>query len=126
MENINKPHLEEPTVVLLLMKGNLVRHEDLELETLFDELLERDFRRFILDFTKVEFIDSAGIGLIIKLASMTDKCEGQLILCNPQKNVKNVFTMLGIESRFKTFTYLEEALLVFGRNLRLEIISVSF
>lgn len=125
MENI-KPHLEEPLVVLLLLKGNLIRHEDLALESLFDELLERDCRRFVMDFTQVEFIDSAGIGLIIKLASITEKKGGQMLLCNPQKNVKNVFSMLGIESRFKIHTYLEEALLAFGRNLRLELISVNF
>lgn len=126
MENINKPHLEEPLVVLLLLKGNLIRHEDLALESLYEELLERECLRFIMDFTKVEFIDSAGIGLIIKLAAMTEKCKGQLILCNPQKNVKNVFAMLGIESRFKIYTHLEDALMGFGRNIRLELISVSF
>jgi len=121
-----RPHLEEPKVVLIRLEGNLVRHEDPELEELVQELLEKDIRRFILDFTLVEFIDSAGIGLIIKLASMTDRLKGSLLLCNPQKNVQNVFSMLGIEQRFKIHSRLAEALLNFGRLFRLEIISVRF
>ena len=103
-----------------------MRHEDPELEALVVELLEKDCRRFILDFTLVEFIDSAGIGLIIKLASMADRQKGSLLLCNPQKNVQNVFSMLGIEQRFKIYGRLADALLAFGRLFRIEIISVHF
>jgi len=125
MEQI-RPHLEEPAVALLRLEGSLVRHEDLELEELVQELLAKDCRRFILDFTLVEFIDSAGIGLIIKLASMADKKKGSFLLCNPKKNVKNVFSMLGLESRFKIYYDLADALLSLGRLVRLEIISVKF
>ena len=116
----------EPAVALIRMEGSLVRHEDIELEALIHELIARNCRRFILDFSLVEFIDSAGIGLIIKIASITDKHKGGLLLCNPQKNVRNVFSMLGIESRFKIYNSLADAIMAFGRLIVLEIISVKF
>lgn len=125
MEN-RQTNPEAREAALLRLEGRLVRHEDQELELLIRELLDRSCRRFILDFNLVEFIDSSGIGLIMKLASLIEKTGGALLLCNPQDNVRKVFSMLGLESRFKIYNDLGETLLVCGRLLNLEIISVKF
>ena len=120
------PRIDEPPVVLIRLEGRLVRHEDAELELLIGELLDKKCRKFVLDFNRVEFVDSAGIGLVIKLASLVEKRAGVLLLCNPQKNVRNVFNMLGIENRFKIYDNLGDALIEVGRIMRLEIITVSY
>ncbi|HOO56871.1 MAG TPA: STAS domain-containing protein [bacterium] len=122
----NLPRIDEPPVIVIRLEGELVNHEDTELELLISELISKKCRNFIIDFNKVQFIDSAGIGLIIKLASIIENKFGTLMLCNPQKNVRNVFNMLGIEERFKIYNNLTEALLVIGRLMRLEIISVMY
>ncbi len=122
----NLPRIDEPHVILLRLEGSLLRHEDKDIELLIEELLDKNCRKFIIDFRKVDFIDSAGIGLIIKIASMIEKRFGTLQLCNPQNNVRNVFNMLGIESRFKIFDDLGNALLTNGRLMRLEIITVRY
>jgi anti-anti-sigma factor len=122
----NLPRVDEPPVILLRLEGSLVLHEDTDLELLFEELLGKNCKNFILDFNKIEFINSAGIGLIIKLASMVEKRLGNIQLCNPQNNVRNVFNMLGIENRFRIHDNLGDALLGVGRLMRLEIITVRY
>ena len=122
----NFPQPDKPHVVVLSLHGNLVRHEDQQVEIMVDELLDKGHRHFIMDFDDVNFIDSAGIGLIIKLASAIEKHQGVLHLCNPQQNVQNVFNMLGIETRFQIYTRLNRALRSVGHVLSVEFIDFAF
>ena len=118
--------LEKPHVVVLCLHGNLMRHEDTQVEAIVDEVLDKGHRYFVMDFDGVGFIDSAGIGLIIKLASAIEKHQGTLRLCNPQSNVHNVFNMLGIESRFHIYPRLGRALQSIGHLLSVEFINFKF
>jgi len=126
MENNDFPQPDKPHVVVICFHGNLMRHEDSQVETIVDELLDKGHQFFVMDFDGVSFIDSAGIGLIIKLASAIEKHKGTLHLCNPQQNVHNVFSMLGIESRFQIFPRLGRALQSIGHLLSVEFINFRF
>ncbi|MFH1538641.1 MAG: STAS domain-containing protein, partial [bacterium] len=64
----NFPQPEQPFVIVLLLKGKITTHEDKRLEMLVSELTDKGNGLFIFDFSLVDFIDSAGIGLIMKLA----------------------------------------------------------
>jgi anti-anti-sigma factor len=122
----NLPRVDEPPVILVRFGGNLARHEDPGFEIIIQEILDKMCLNFIFDFNRVKYLDSAGIGLVIKLASMIEKRGGSLLLCNPQKNVRSVFSMLGIDNRFRIFDDLGGALENFGRLLRLEIININY
>ncbi len=122
----NYPQPDKPHVVVIRLHGNLVRHEDPQVELVIDELIDKGHRQFVLDFDGVSFIDSAGIGLIIKLASSIEKHAGVLRLCNPQQNVHNVFKMLGIENRFQITPRLGQALESIGHLLSVEFITFAF
>lgn len=121
----NFPRPEQPLVILLLLEGKITTHEDRRFETLVSELVDKGSARFVFDFNMVDFIDSAGIGLIMKIAARIKNAAGEVVLCNPRTNVKNVFIMLGIDTRFQIFDRLGEALEHFGNLLDLEIIKVS-
>ena len=120
------PQPDQPHVVVLCLEGDLVRHEETGFEILIDELLDKKQRQFILEFSQVDFIDSAGIGLIIKTASMIEKRRGALFLCNPKANVKNVFLTLGIADRFRIFYSLGEALRTVGQLISVEFVPYKF
>ena len=66
----NVPIPEVPRVAVMRIEGNVVRHEEPRIEQLVAEFLENGVRAFVFDFDRVTFIDSAGIGLIIKLAAI--------------------------------------------------------
>ena len=120
------PLPDQPHVVVLCIEGDIVRHEDLGFEVLVEELLDKKQRQFIMEFSCVDFIDSAGIGLIIKTASLIEKRRGALQLCNPKANVKNVFHTLGIVDRFKIFHSLGQALRSHGDLLSVEFVPFRF
>jgi anti-anti-sigma factor len=122
----NLPHPEVTHVVVFRIEGNLSRYEDDRIELLVRELLDKKVRQYVLDFDRVQFIDSAGIGLIIKLAAIIEKHLGSLMMCNPKANVKNVFTMLGIEERFKMYERLGDVLESLGNPLLVETIRLKY
>ncbi|MEW5946830.1 MAG: STAS domain-containing protein [bacterium] len=124
--NNELPRPREPHVIILRLAGRMMRLDDTNLESLLGDLLEKSHSHFILDFDRVEFIDSAGIGLIMKIAAEVQKASGELVMCNPRSNVKNVFVMLGIESRFRIYDRLGDAIQHFGNLARVELINVKF
>jgi len=120
------PQPDMPHIIVLCLEGEVMRHEEARFELLIQELLEKKQRYFIMEFSNVDFVDSAGIGLIIKIASMVEKRLGALCLCNPKANVKNVFQTLGIEDRFKIMYSLGAALRSHGHLIRVEFVDFKF
>ena len=53
-------------------------------------------RKTILDFTRVSFMDSAGIGMIIGRYKMMKLIGGSLELSNVNENIKKILEMSGI------------------------------
>jgi stage II sporulation protein AA (anti-sigma F factor antagonist) len=53
-------------------------------------------RKVILDFNKVSFMDSAGIGMIIGRYKMIKMLGGELEIENATRNVRKVLEMSGI------------------------------
>ena len=66
-------------------------------------------RLFIVDLSNVEFIDSAGIGVIIHLHKMTAK-EGKLSLCGLCPRITNVLMLVNLQALIPIFPNLETAL----------------
>jgi anti-sigma B factor antagonist len=120
------PQPDKPHVVVLCLHGDMIRHEEAPFELLVDEILDKGQRNFVLDFHNIGFVDSAGIGLIIKLAAEIEKRLGSLRLCNPKTNVKNVFATLGIDNRFHIYHSLTDALQSVGHLLSVEFINFKF
>jgi anti-sigma B factor antagonist len=72
-----------------------------------EEMIEKGFSYYIIDFAKVKFINSTGIGCLISLADSLGR--EKFILSQVQPNVKIVFEMLGLKGHFKMYDRLEEA-----------------
>lgn len=77
--------------------------EDMRAET------ENEVRRVILDLSSVEFIDSSGLGAIV--ASMKQLGDGRrLDLAGLQPVVEKVFRLTRMDTVFRLFTSLDDAL----------------
>lgn len=51
-----------------------------------------------LEMSKVSFVDSTGLRGLLTLAKSLDG-KGQLVLCNPSKNVRRLLEITGVENR---------------------------
>ena len=94
---LNVKHFIEDKVLLFEFTEELDHHMAENLWTRADYDIERFMpRKVVLDFKKVNFMDSAGIGLIIGRYKSTNCYGGKLELLNVSKKIKRMFEMSGI------------------------------
>lgn len=91
----------DPEVSVLALRGEV----DIEsAETLDSALGEIENSQtpacVVLDLTALEFIDSMGISVLVKAHRRAESSERRLVLNNPQPQIKRVFDISGITSRF--------------------------
>ena len=74
------------------------------LMTKLESTLEEGVREVVLDFKEVPFIDSSGIGEILRLFKQLKERKGSLVLINPNRKLRELFAMY----RFEKFMTIRE------------------
>lgn len=62
----------------------------------------------ILDFSKLNYLNSFAIGQLVAWHNTIKERHGKVLIVGTNKNVEDIFTVLGINTIFKTFSTLEE------------------
>jgi anti-anti-sigma factor len=89
------------------MTGSLTIQTITDFRLKMEEVLEKGFSYYILDFAGIKFINSTGIGCLMSLADSLGW--EKFILSRVQPGVKMVFEMLGLKEHFKMYDRLEDA-----------------
>jgi anti-anti-sigma factor len=63
----------------------------------------------IIDMEKLDYIASAGLGVLINCNEEVNKIKGSLRLCKINEKVKKIFKLLGFLSLFKIYATADEA-----------------
>jgi anti-anti-sigma factor len=71
------------------------------LQSRLDPILEPGVREVVIDFKDVPFMDSSGIGEILRLFKLLRDRNGELVLINPNRKLRNLFTMYRFEKFMK-------------------------
>jgi anti-sigma B factor antagonist len=66
-----------------------------------DEVLDSGAREVVIDFKDVPFIDSSGVGEILRLYKLVRDRKGEVILANPNQKLRNLFAMYRFEKFMK-------------------------
>jgi anti-sigma B factor antagonist len=82
-----------------------------ELYRLVDEM---DRKKLILDFTKVQFLSSAAVGVLIILRKKSAAIKGSLAICGMRKQLMEVFEIMKIKKLFTFCADEHEALKKLG------------
>jgi anti-sigma B factor antagonist len=93
-------------VAVLELKGNLMGPP--ETVDLFEDvqgLVEDGLKRFVLDFRNVNWMNSLGVGAIMKCLTLLRNKEGHLYLVGLTEKVKSVFMVTQL---LKVFTIKED------------------
>lgn len=94
---MNVKHFIEDKVLLFEFTEELDHHEAEKIRKRADYEIQRFMpKKVILDFKKVKFMDSAGIGLIIGRYKSASCYGGTLELVNVNKKIRKIFEMSGI------------------------------
>lgn len=85
-----------------------------ELEETIESLLSRDRFRIIIDLGGVEYISSAGWGVLISRIRDVRNNKGDIVLAGMAPNVLEVYELLEFDNVLKHFDSLDKARAVFG------------
>lgn len=80
------------------IRGEIDHHTAVEIRNGIDAVLfAKRPRRLNLDMSSVSFMDSSGLGLIMGRLSVMKELGGDLVLCDPSAEIRNILTLAGME-----------------------------
>lgn len=81
-----------------------VRRLDASVAAAFKDVITReigeDRKDLIIDFSKIDFIDSSGLGMLVSLLKMMNG-RGEMTLCALNPNIRNMFTLTRMDRIFR-------------------------
>ena len=91
-------------VVILDVDGKIVLGEgDVEIKKAIDSLLERGSKEVVLNLSKVPYVDSAGLGEIIRCFTTLRRRGGNFKLLSPNRRVTDLLTITKLLDVFDTY-----------------------
>jgi anti-sigma B factor antagonist len=105
--------LGQAKLVKLRGRLNLGDSVDRLRETL-DDLMGSGDTRIVLDLSEVPWIDSSGIGLLVKILTAAKQRGGSIKLLNPSKFAVQTLKMICLLDQFEIFEDQQQAVASFG------------
>ena len=97
-------------VTVCHLSGALDGHSFQQLEQKLADILDNGNPRLVLVLTDLNYIASAGVGLIINFFQESKKKGGALALVKPSKVVQEIFNILGLEAIITMHNNLEDGI----------------
>ena len=93
-----KTTVVEKEVGILDLHGNLVGMEETKVfQQAVKELLDQHYRKVILDFSDVRFVNSTGLGELISAHTSSVRRGCRLVLCNLNNSVSSLLVITGLD-----------------------------
>jgi anti-sigma B factor antagonist len=107
--NISKNALDSG-IVVLQVAGNIRMGADCERITLeVEQLIAKKETRVVFDFSQLDYLDSAGIGMLVNCLSKLKRAGGGLRLAALKQMVAGVFKLTKLDTVIGIFPNVEEA-----------------
>ncbi len=102
--------------VVLELHGFLDAHTAPELEKIFSELIGKGKFNVVVNFSELNYISSAGLGVFMAYIDEIRTNHGDIKLANMQQKVYNVFDLLGFPFLYEIYNDQDEALRKFSNH----------
>lgn len=99
----------EDGVVIVALHGYLDAHTASEFERELRALIQGGASRIIVDFSDLEYISSAGLGVFMVFIEDVRRDHGDILLASMRENVFSVFDLLGFQVLFTITTTVDQA-----------------
>lgn len=96
------------------ISGFLDAHTVVSFEKTMDELLEKQYTKFIIDLGALNYISSAGIGALMVLLQQLRRRQGDMVILQPSAKVFKILDLLGFTKIFQIKQDRDEAMQVLG------------
>jgi anti-sigma B factor antagonist len=102
-------------VTILDLKGKITLGDgDEALKDKINSLVQQNRRRILLNFADVPYIDSAGLGEVVRTYTTVSRQGGQLKLVNLTKRITDLLSITKLLTVFETFDSEADALKTFS------------
>lgn len=100
----------EQSVYIVMPTGRLDTGTAPEAEQLITSAIEGGEIKVVMDFSKTEYISSAGLRVILKTAKLLKPKDGSLALCNTNEQIQEVLEISGFLGMINVLESLDDAL----------------
>ena len=105
---VEKKHLDNFTI--LYVEGLIKLGESAEFfSSALENVLKNESTNVIVDFTKIDYIDSTGIGELVGYLQKFTTQSRKLILVNPSERILKLLRLAKLDAAFKIYNSEEEA-----------------
>ena len=102
-------------VVVIDLAGNMCLCGEDELRALIVHLLEQGFRQFVLNLIRVPYIDSSGLGGMVRAYTAVVRSGGKLKVVHVHERIRRLLESTRLASIFEVFTSEEAVVCSFVR-----------
>lgn len=107
---------EENDVIILKIIGKVDSFTHPELNNSFDLVMKKGKKNILLMMKDMNYIDSIGIGSIIRFAKWVAKIGGVLKIAEMQSNIRQVFRLLSYDQILSIYDSASEAIMSFRED----------
>ena len=98
-------------VAVVTITGRLAMGAETErLDAAVKSLLQKDQKKFVLDITTLDYVDSSGIGMLVSCLTNVKKAGGELKLAGASPRIRRIFAMTGVDTVMPMFDTLADAM----------------
>lgn len=102
---------KEKGKLIVYLEGELDHHSAEEVRSKIDNKIDSNKEKsIILDFSKVSFMDSSGIGVVIGRYKKLGTKGGNISIVNPTNNVSRIFQLSGLFKIIHSYGSIDEAI----------------
>lgn len=83
-------------------------------QSLYDLVDNKNRKKIVLDFAKVQFLSSSALGILITLRKKAATIKGEVVICGLRKELMKVFEITNLTKLFTFAPNEEKALAHFG------------
>lgn len=109
--------LQSGKIGVIEVKGSLVGGEETdELRNAVADFVEQGTKKLIIDLSKVTYLNSTAIGVLVSAHTTFSKNAGHVKVCGINKNINNIFVITKLTLVFDVSDTREEAVAGFGKE----------
>lgn len=97
-------------VVVCSLDGEVNINNSPLLRKAFEDIIKRNDKKVLVDFSAVSYIDSSGLATMVEMFQRLKKIGGKLRFSNMEQKVKNIFEITKLHKLFEIFDSRELAL----------------
>lgn len=101
---------EYPNATIFHIKGRLDASSTQELEQLILVFLEQGIKNLIMDFSELDYINSAGLRILVMSYQRLHPLGGRVAVCGAKDYIAEIFDISGYNRVFSMYPDLDQAM----------------